>query len=205
MDQVFVVNPKGGCGKTTIATHLAAYYANAGRAVLLADHDAQKSSSDWLASRPSSCAPILCEVLEAEQVPQVNQASLIIHDMPAAYGLKDFSYIAKAGDRILIPVLSSPTDIKACLRFIMALNREGLMDVGMQVGFIANKVRRHTAYFSVLDEFLQRVDLPLVGEIYDSQHYIRLMDKGLSLFDLKTAKLRAEQERWGQIFSWLSL
>src|SRR3546814_3121044 len=48
MITVLVANPKGGCGKTTIATHLAAAFAAAGLRAGLADADRQGSSLGWL-------------------------------------------------------------------------------------------------------------------------------------------------------------
>ncbi len=52
--QIFVVNSKGGSGKTTIATQLASHYAQAQRQVTLVDRDIQKSASDWFQNRPKS-------------------------------------------------------------------------------------------------------------------------------------------------------
>lgn len=205
MDQVFIINPKGGCGKTTIATQLAAYCASLGTSVLLADHDAQKSSSDWLSARPDTAPRIQSVATEVGGAFEAGDAALVIHDMPAASTLKDIEKIVQAGDRLLIPVLSSPTDIKACLRFVMALYREGLVDTDVQVGMVANKVRRNTAYFQVLMAFLNRVHIPLVGCIRDTQHYVRLMDSGLSVFDVPSAKMRRDLDEWRDITDWLSL
>jgi len=205
MDQVFVINPKGGCGKTTISTQIAGYYASVGKRVLLADHDAQKSSSDWVASRPDSAAAIQSVALKPEVELNASNAELIVHDMPAAWTLRHVDNIVKPGDRLLIPVLASPTDIKACLRFIMALYREGIVDSEARVGLVANKVRPNTSYFAVLNEFLQKVDLPIVGQLRDSQNYVRLMDKGLSLFDLKTKRLKRDSDEWVLIFDWLDI
>lgn len=154
MDQVFVINPKGGCGKTTIATQLAGYYASLGKDVLLADHDAQKSSSDWLASRPSECRPIRAVALTPETSFDAKNAHVVVHDMPAAWTFKHVDKVIKAGDRLLIPVLASPTDIKACLRFVMGLYREGVMDAEVSIGLVANKVKPNTKYFAILNEFL---------------------------------------------------
>jgi chromosome partitioning protein len=204
MDQVFVINPKGGCGKTTIATQLAAYYALHQTDVMLADHDAQKSSSDWLAARPESIPKVKSVATRPERAFDHQGASLVIHDMPAASSLKDIQSIVKTGDRFLIPVLSSPTDIKACLRFIMALYREGVTDTGVELGLVANRVRRRTSYHQVLLAFLDRLDIPLVGTIRDTQNYIRIMDAGLSVFDLPDARMRRELEEWQPILDWLS-
>lgn len=205
MDQVFVINPKGGCGKTTISTQLAGYYASLGKDVLLADHDAQKSSTDWLSSRPQECRHIRAIALTPETAFDPEGAEVVIHDMPAAWTLKHIDEVIKPGDRMLIPVLASPTDIKACLRFVMGLYREGVMDAEVSVGLIANKVKPNTKYFAVLNEFLEKIDLPIVGQLRDTQNYIRLMDKGLSLFDLPQSRVKRDVDEWFLIHEWLGI
>lgn len=205
MEQVFVINPKGGCGKTTIATQLAGYYANKGRRVLLADHDPQKSSSDWLKGRPSEVAAIDFLTLKPEQVIDTCDAEIIIHDMPAAYTLKHVKQIIRSGDRMLIPVLASPTDIKSCLRFVMGLYREGITDQNIEIGLIANKVRPNTKYFATLNEFLEKLELPIIGQLRDTQNYIRLMDKGLSIFDLPPGRVKRDVDEWFLIVEWLGI
>jgi chromosome partitioning protein len=52
MQKIVVLNSKGGSGKTTIATNLAAYYAARGMSVALMDMDPQGSSMRWLKVRP---------------------------------------------------------------------------------------------------------------------------------------------------------
>ena len=56
MRSILVLNPKGGCGKSTIATNIAGYFASEGKRVSIADCDPQQSSADWLAIRPESAA-----------------------------------------------------------------------------------------------------------------------------------------------------
>jgi len=51
MQRILVLNPKGGSGKTTVATNLASYYAGRGQRPLLSDNDPQGSSTRWLKKR----------------------------------------------------------------------------------------------------------------------------------------------------------
>lgn len=205
MEQVFVINPKGGCGKTTISTQLAGYYASIGKRVMLADHDAQKSSSDWLSSRPSECRAIRSVALTPESSIDTTGIDVVVHDMPAAWSLLHVNEVINKGDRLLIPVLASPTDIKACLRFVMGLYREGLTDKDVAVGLVANKVRSNTKYFAVLNEFLGKLELPIVGQLRDTQNYIRLMDRGLSIFDLPKSRVQRDVDEWFLILEWLDI
>jgi len=203
MNQFFVVNPKGGCGKTTIATQMASFFANHGVQVLLLDHDAQKSSHDWLKLRPESLPRIDLRVASAD-VPVLQQkACLVIHDMPAAWSLDCVSEILHPGDRVVIPVLPSPTDIKACLRFIMGLSRFGVMERGIDVGLVANRVRMNTRFYKTLEVFLERLNLPLITSLRDSQNYVRVMENGLSIFDLPPSKARRDLQQWQPLLDWL--
>ena len=203
MDQVFVANPKGGCGKTTISIQLAGYYANNDRKVLLVDHDAQRSSSDWLASRPYQCAKIQSKASKVDDPVEFGDAEVVVHDMPAAWSLEHVSELIHAQDKVIIPVLASPNDIKACIRFLMSLNRSGVLENGVSVGIVSNRMRSNTNYSKVLLEFLERVELPLVGQLRDTQNYVKTMDKGLSLFDFPESRAKQDREQWQPILRWL--
>ncbi|PCK09916.1 MAG: chromosome partitioning protein ParA [Alteromonadaceae bacterium] len=204
MEQIFVVNPKGGCGKTTVSTQLAAYFAIQGRDVLLVDHDAQRSSTDWLASRPLECAPIRSVAAAVGVEVDIGHADYVIHDMPAAWSLEHVEDIIHASDRVLIPVLASPTDIKACLRFVMGLNRSGVLESGVQVGMLANRVKAQIRYRDTLTEFLSRLELPLLTTLRDTQNYVRLMDQGKSIFDSPNARVEPDVVQWQPVFDWIA-
>ena len=203
MEQVFVVNPKGGCGKTTISTQLAAHFSQSGQRVLLVDHDALKCSSDWLAGRPKGRSPIASLIAPVNAPVTASDVDWVVHDMPAAWTLDNVQDIIHRGDFVLIPVLSSPNDIKACLRFVMQLHRSGVLETGVKVGLIANRARTNTRYFKVLLAFLERLNLPIVGVLRDTQNYIRVMDQGLSIFDLAVSQVKYDIEQWEPIIHWL--
>ena len=52
MTVVVVANPKGGVGKSTLATNIAGHFARQGHAVMLGDADRQQSSRLWLGLQP---------------------------------------------------------------------------------------------------------------------------------------------------------
>jgi len=169
MKQVFVANPKGGCGKTALATQIASYYAAQGLSVGLADHDPQRSSLDWLRCRPSRYADITPIATYSGEPILPQKFDLVIHDMPAASSLEYIQQKARCRDKLLIPMLASPTDIKAGIRFMMMLNREGWVGgAGPEIGLVANRVRSNTNYFKVLVSFLEQVNMSLITSIRDT-------------------------------------
>lgn len=207
MEQVVIANPKGGCGKTTIAANLAAYYASKGSSVLLLDHDSQRSSSDWIAVRPATCPKIqLRRVKESESVGQRldEEYDYIVHDMPAAWTLKKIETDLSLGAKVIFPVIASPTDIRACFRFIMTLHREGAFDLPVQMALVANRARIQTRYYQVLTDFTDRLELPLVATLRDTQNYVRAMDRGLSIFDLPEGRVKKDIEQWQPLLKWLA-
>jgi chromosome partitioning protein len=203
MQQFFVTNPKGGCGKTTLSVHISSHYARQGRRVVLVDHDAQQSSSDWLKMRSSKAAPIRGLVGSVDKAFDFGDAELVVHDMPAAWTLDHVSDLIKASDKVIVPVLPSPTDIKACLRFVMSLHRTGILESGVQVGFVANRLRSNAQYVNILNEFLVKLNLPVLAKLRDTQNYVKVMDKGVSIFDLSSAVLKKDKAAWASLFEWL--
>ena len=206
MPHIFVVNSKGGSGKTTITTQLASYYAKRGDSVILADHDPQKSSCDWITARPERCAKIQlipAKLNELITAPTAN--TIVIHDMPAGWipTIDSPVFEKNACHQMIIPMLPSPTDIKAGLRFIMALTRSGVLENTAKAALIANRTRSNIRYNNILMDFLHRVDLPLIGTVRDSQNYIRAIASGISIFDLPLGKVKADVEQWQPIIDWL--
>lgn len=202
MQQIFVANPKGGCGKTMLSVHLAAYYAQRGLSVALCDHDPQQSSLDWVKTRPSSI-PKIAGVQFYQHEILTHRFDVAIHDLPAAFGAEQLAEVLK-DHRLLIPVLPAPSDIKACVRFLMALNRNGLVESkAQQIGLVANRVNVRTNYFKVLLAFLNQVNLPLVGYLRDTQNYVRSFSAGLSIFDLPQRSVSHDLSQWETILEWL--
>ncbi len=206
MPSILVVNPKGGCGKTTIATSIACHYANRQIPTVLIDRDPQKSAADWHASRPANCAVIELITLNTKEEFQADITdTVVIQDMPAGWQPNADSRLFRADktSQLLIPILPSPVDIKAGLRFLMQLYRSGLLDKNVRAGMIANRTRAHLRFHQELMDFLQRVQIPLIGTLRDSQNYIRAMENGISIFDLPTRHVQKDLQQWQEIIEWL--
>jgi len=201
MKHIVVLNPKGGCGKTTIATHLAVYASTLGIHVALADHDKQQSSCDWLKSRPRRCADIAgIAAYDGEAIS--GEYEIVIHDMPAGVARSQMS-IASACDKLIIPLTPSPIDIKAALRFWMTLSNTGWLDDDkIDIGIVANRVKANTKYTQTFDSFIERIGIPRIATLRDTQNYIRSLDAGLSLFDLPPGRVAQDLIQWEPLMEW---
>jgi len=204
MKHIVLLNPKGGCGKTTNATHIAVYASTMGLRVALADHDKQQSSHDWLKSRPRRCADIAAiaafdgESLEGE-------FDVMVHDMPGA-AVSSQMGVASACDKLIIPITPSPIDIKAALRLWVTLSNIGWLDnPNMQIGVIANRVKANTKYMQTFNAFLERTNIPRIATLRDTQNYNRPLDAGLSLFELPPGRVANDLAQWQPIMEWTGL
>lgn len=212
MQRILVLNAKGGCGKTTLATNLASYYADQGRVTALLDYDPQGSSMRWLSLRDSERPAIhgiaafqrRRDVTRAFQMRLPVEAERVVMDVPAGIaGLGLVEYVQRV-DTILLPVLPSPIDIHAAAHFIQDLLLVGkIRSSGVRLAVVANRVRENTLVFKDLERFLDTLKLPLVATLRDSQNYIRAAEQGLGIHELEKGRTLPDRERWTSLVDWL--
>lgn len=208
MHRIMVLNPKGGCGKSTLATNLASYFARQGGNVVLADFDPQGSSLDWLEVRPAQRPRIHGISVESEKDKLMLPLSSghLIMDVPAAVHGKMMKRYVKLAHTILIPVMPSPLDVRATARFIRDLLLVGRVSrEKVRIGVVANRVKENTRIYHSLRRFLGALDIPFIGTLRDSQNYIHAAERGLGIFELPPSRVAADLEQWSPVLEWLGV
>ncbi len=211
--QILVINAKGGCGKTTIATNLASYYARQGCRIALIDHDPQGSAMQWLSLRDkqyhsiygvSSNRPVIGGVTRsfAMRVPPGTERAVL--DAPAGVQGHQLIELIREVDTILIPVLPSPIDIHAASRFIKDLLLVAKVRArNIRVGVIANRVRENTRVYQSLEKFVGSLNIPFVARLRDTQNYVRAAEIGVGVHDLKRTGANQDQRQWEALIRWV--
>ncbi len=206
MKTVLVASSKGGVGKTTIATHLAAHAALAGQRTVLVDADPQHSSTRWAERRAELESAVLpvdgTRRNWAKHVP--DDAQRIIVDAPAgatADSLEDFLEIA---DGLVVPVLPSTLDIDATVGFLNGIAKHPRVRRGqIRVGLVGNRLRPWTNASQQAVALLEQWPYPVVAQLRDSQAYVVLVGLGRSLFDYHSQNVRDHQDDWAPLLKWV--
>lgn len=211
-----VLNGKGGCGKTTISTNLASYFAAKGHNTAIMDYDPQESSLTWLKLRKT----------ENENVPNIHGIAAhpgagglvtrswqlrtppgterVIVDAPAGTSGADLIEILKNVNAIVVPVLPSSIDMHATARFIQELLLVGKVRArNIPVSIVANRVPKQTQNYKKLLLFLSALNIPFVVKFKDNQHYLNAAEKGLGIHELQSNTINYEVAQWDTLANWL--
>ncbi|GAP38874.1 ParA family protein [Piscinibacter sakaiensis] len=203
MPVIVVANPKGGVGKSTLSTQIAGWYASQGHAVMLGDVDRQQSSRQWLALRPPALAPIRpWEVAHDEIVRPPKGTTHVVLDTPAGLHGRRLDEVMKIADRLLVPLQPSLFDIQASHAFVQQLVAHKRAD-RVRMGLVAMRVREHTLAAEQLQQFLATLPLPVVAQLRDTQNYVQLAARGLTLWDLNPQRIPRDLAQWQPLLAWL--
>ncbi len=205
MRHIIVTNAKGGCGKSTLATNLASYYAVKGHNVALADFDPQRSSLDWVESRPASRATVTGLAAYEDGLRHLPRSTdYLVIDAPARSHGRELAELVKRAETILVPVLPSGIDMRASRSFIDELLSTGKVERRQaKVAVVANRIRENTIIFDELDAYLRAVSVPYVATLREAQNYIRAYSRGLGVFELPEYLAWPDWEQWGPLIDWL--
>lgn len=206
MKTVLVASSKGGVGKTTIATHLAAQAALAGLRTVLIDADPQGSSTRWAERRAELESAVL--PLDGSrrtwQKHLPDDAQRVVIDAPAGATAESLDVFLEQADVLVVPVLPSTLDIDATVPFLNGIARHPRVRRGqLRVGLVANRLKPWTNASQQAVDLLKQWPYPVVAELRDSQAYVMLVGLGRSLFDYHSQQVREHQEDWAPLLKWM--
>jgi chromosome partitioning protein len=199
MKAVLIANPKGGSGKTTVATSLAGMLAVAGDEVRLLDLDRQQSATQWLARRDRHL-PAIATVEGSE----ADAKGWLIIDSAAALHGKNLEHALRLVQKVLVPIGASLFDIQASRDFLQVLAEEKAVRKGkIDVAVVGMRMAPRTRAAATLEQFLAGLDLPVLAHLREAQNYVNAAFEGKTIFDLPPHLAERDQEDWLEISRWL--
>jgi chromosome partitioning protein len=203
MPVVVIANPKGGVGKSTLSTNVAGYFASQGHGVMLGDADRQQSSALWLKLRPPMARTIESWEVSPDLIARPPSGTThVVLDTPAGLHGWRFKDVLKLADKVLVPLQPSIFDIYATRAFLDELAESRQAD-RLQIGIVGMRVDGRTIAADKLHEFVDGLGLPVLGFLRDTQNYIHLAARGLTVFDVAPGRVEKDLQQWQGICTWL--
>lgn len=203
MPVIVVANPKGGVGKSTLATNVAGLYAREGHAVMLGDIDRQQSARQWLALRPPEVPPILGWDMHGTIVRPPRGSTHVVLDTPAGLHGWQLDTVLGIADRVVVPLQPSLFDIQATHAFVQTLQAHRRADQ-IEFGLVGMRIKEHTLSNARLHEYLATLPVPVLAWLRDTQNYVQLAAHGLTLWDVAPSRVSRDLEQWQPLKEWLS-
>jgi chromosome partitioning protein len=205
MPVVAVVNPKGGVGKTTLATNLAGYFASQGHRTMLGDFDRQQSARHWLGLRPQGVAPIETWENDGSLQRPPRGVTHVVLDTPAQINGRRLADVVRVADRIVVPLQPSMFDVMATQRFLDELQAEFRNGKAFDqtVAVVGMRLDTRTKSAEQLGRFVSGLGLPVAGYLRDTQNYVHLAAHGLTVFDVPSQRVERDRETWQPLLRWV--
>ena len=211
-NKIVILNPKGGCGKSTLATNIAACYASRGTTPALMDFDPQGSTTAWLERRPAHL-PLIhgiaaykksMQATRSWQLRVPNDTQTLIVDSPAALTHDDLRELTRDSSSILVPVLPSSMDIDAASRCIADLLIVAKVNRNeRKLAVVANRTRKNTRAFGKLMRFLDSLGIPIIAVLRDSQSFVHSAELGVGLHEMQPSRVQPDREQLDRLVDWL--
>ena len=185
---ISILNPKGGCGKTTVSTHLARALHKRGEKVLLVDSDRQGSARDWSESGKGKCGfPVVGldrPTLDKDVSALAQDYEWVVIDGAAKLENMIASAV-KIADLVLIPVQPSPLDIWACDSLVeMIQARQQVTDGIPTAAFVVTRAKKGTKLAREIRDAVGEYGFTILnGSIYDRTIFAKSMTDGSTALD----------------------
>ena len=206
MQTIVVANPKGGSGKTTVATNVAGWLAGKRQRVGLADEDPQRSASEWLVRRPALFPKVVALPADGGKK-ACKDAELQWRVVDTAAGLHGEALrdAVHEADVMLVPLAPSVFDMAATAHFLESIAHYKAVKEGkLALGLVAMRVDPRTISAGELDDFLKHLDFPLVAHLRDTQVYVHCARDGATVFDLPRSRAEQDWEQWKPLTRWVA-
>jgi len=212
LNKIVILNPKGGCGKSTLTTNLAASYAKRGNVPAVMDYDPQGSTMGWLERRPADLPTIhgiaaykkSMQATRSWQLRVPDETQTVLIDSPASTDHNDLRELTRDSTSILVPVLPSSMDIHAASRCIADLLLVAKVDRrDRKLAVIANRTRKNTKSLAKLMRFLDSLGIPIIAVLRDTQNFVRSAEQGIGICEMSPSRVRPDVEQLDKIVAWL--
>ena len=211
-NKIVVLNPKGGCGKSTLVTNIAACYAYRDTPPAVMDYDPQGSTTAWLERRSDDLPPIhgivaykkTMQATRSWQLRVPDKTLNLVIDSPAGVTHDDLRELTRDASSILVPVLPSAMDIHAVSRCIADLLLVAKVDRNeRKLAVVANRTRKNTRSYSKLMRFLDSLGIPIIAVLRDSQNFVHGAEQGIGVNEMPPSKAAPDREQIETIVKWL--
>jgi chromosome partitioning protein len=206
MLKILVASSKGGCGKSTLATNLAAHFAHSGKNTALLDGDRQGSSFRWAQKRPEGVPGVLgVEGVKRGWVNKLPEdTARVVVDSAAGSHREELDPLIEEVDAVLVPVLPSAIDLEASQPFLKELAGNPRIRRGtVPVGIVANRLKPWTNAAHAALEKMKELRFPVIAQLRDSTGYVVLTGLGKSIWDYGSEQITSHQDDWAPLIRWI--
>jgi chromosome partitioning protein len=190
--KISILNPKGGCGKTTLSSNLGSSLLLNGYKTLLIDTDPQGTLRDWKSMDENDSQPQII-VIDRPNLQKDLTSIAINFDyliIDGAAKLQDMiTFAVKNSDVVLIPIQPSAADIwarEALIHLIKA--RQEVTDGIPKAAFIISRQIKNSNLARDIDEALKQFSFPVFNSRTTQRViYGEALSSGKSVFNIESS------------------
>lgn len=195
---ILIGSQKGGCGKSTLATNLAAMAAQEGRDVVLIDSDSQSTSATWSADREQTSAPQVACVQKVGNITNTAKELATKYDLVIIdAGGRDSQELRTgllAADLLLAPFKPSQADLDTIFQLSDVITQAKDFNAELNAAAVLTMSPTHPANTEIKDSkaYLSEHISVLDCLVYDRKAYRDALSMGLSVIEHTDDKAKNE-------------